>query len=286
MQRASAVSHPVAGMLLLTVAGCSASGYPLFAKFSPDGRRLVCEDARYSRVYAYEPQAGRKTVLVGSVACIDDDVRRFILVPKRLGDYYGPFPIPCSLVTMTDGGLVAEELPTFSPGFKATVILMSFAPEQNAILARALDNRFPKPRADMGRFFRLTLPTGDWRRVDSSESFPEFKWWMLGLPGGARQGRYFYAPSHDPADGVPEEEKWGIDVEWAARGFERILGGPDREYVLRIVDTDDLWTRTTITQSATGRKQVLIDKNDGLLDVFDVLGKVVLFPLAPFLPKI
>jgi len=275
----------LASLCTTALSGCSASGYPLFAKFSPDGQRLVYEDARYPRVYVCEPKTGHKTVLVGSVACIDGDVRQLVLWQQRVQpDYHGSSPIPCSLVTLSDQGPVVEQLPALPGQPGSSVILMDFLPESGLIVARTLRSYYRLPDATPDQSFTLKPGEKHWtQQAGATGGAGPIPWWRLYLPGGVRQGRHYYAPVHDPD--LPQSERWGQDVQWADRKFERDLYGPGQEYVVRVADGDDPWSRTTIDEPATGRREIILDKNDGAVDLFNGAITVMLFPLGPFLPK-
>ena len=103
--------------LTTALAGCTASGYPQFVKFSPDNRWIVYEDARYARAYAYDLQAKQKYPFTGRVACLDRDVKHLVLLPDRYcGDRPAPDPVPSWLITLDQAPPDKQPLPPLPTG--------------------------------------------------------------------------------------------------------------------------------------------------------------------------
>lgn len=278
--------------LPIAVFGCTASGYPDFVKFSPDGRRLVYQDARYPRVYIYDLKTRQKYVLKGRIASLNREVDRFVLLPHRYtGVESPPAPLPCCLVTFEHGGPQVERLPGLPLGSGVLpVVVMELGPEQQQILATIYEHQSVVFRTAPHRDYLLKFGQDEWTAVRCPRDFPRHP--PAGpayIPSGVREGRHVFCPDPEPPMNQLEfkSDYWGFDVETEFRNdrIGLILRSPDGSFVVRICDIDDPWGRVTLTEVATGRKEIILNKNDAALGVLDVLGKVALLPVYPFLPK-
>jgi hypothetical protein len=272
-----------AGLTLL--AGCSASGHPDFAKFSPDGRRLVYQDARYDRAYVYDLGTRHRHEVPGHVACIDREVQRLVLLPRGIAGGYsaGRGPIPCTLLTISGDSLVLEQLPPLRVNLEFAQVLLEFAPNQTSLLATIYESRY----ADKPDSCRLLAIGGDtWLDTQIPEARRNTPPWRIASPGGIREGRYLYHPVYDTGIPLPGGEL-GMDVEREFRNdwLTYVLRSPDGSHLLRIIDGDDPWHRLTLTDLRTMKKEVILDKNDAALDVMKWCSKLILLPIAPFLPS-
>ncbi|GAG26557.1 unnamed protein product, partial [marine sediment metagenome] len=68
--------------------------------------------------------------------------------------------------------------------------------------------------------------------------------------------------------------------------YEQVFLGPNGRFAVRIGDADVPWPRVTLTDRATGKKEIILEKNDAALDVLHAIKIVLCAPLSPFLPKI
>lgn len=276
--------------LPMAVLGCTASGYPAFVKFSPDGRRLVYQDARYPRVYIYDLETRQKYVMKGRVASLNREVDRFILLPNRYsGRQSPPDPVPCRLVTFERDGPRVERLPGLPVGSGLLpIVCMELGPDQQQILATIYDSSYVVFSRRPHRDYRLKLGENEWTAVRCPRDFPRHPPAEPPyIPSGVREGRHVFCPDHSP-ENQAKGDNWGFDVETEFSSNYRlgfILRSPDGSFVVRIRDIDDPWRRVTLTEVATGRKEIILNKNDAALGVLDVIAKIALLPLYPFLPK-
>jgi hypothetical protein len=280
---------PICAAWIGLAAGCSASGYPLFAKFSPDARRLVYQDARYDHTYVYDLNTQQRHQVPGHVACMDRDVMHLVLFPcAASGDgHFGQGAIPCSVATLGEGQPAIEQLPALQITSEFPVVLLEFAADQKSLLATTYETKYArKPQSCR----RLAPGDSEWVDVEILEDRRDTPAWRLFSPGGIREGRYFYHPVYEPGF-LPEEEQLGMDVQrefkhdWLTSWLTYVLPSPDGNYQLRIIDGDDVWHRLTLTDLRTMKKTVILDKNDAASDVMDVCGRIMLLPLYPVLPK-
>jgi hypothetical protein len=163
------------------------------------------------------------------------------------------------------------------------MVLLEFTPDQKSLLATVYETRYANgPQSCQ----RLTLGEKNWVNVEIPAGHRDKPYWRLFSPGGIRQGRYFYHPVYERSV-VPEEEELGTDVqmEFKNHRLTYVLPSPDGHYLLRIIDGDDPWLRLTLVHVSTMKKKVILDKDDAVSDVMDVCGRIMLIPLAPFLPR-
>lgn len=275
-------------VLLLTISGCSASGYPDFVKFSPDGRVLVYQDARYPRVYVYNLGTREKHVLKGRVACFTRGLDRFVLLADRYAGCKQPRqPLPCRLVTTQRDDLIVQTLPALPITAKLPLISMEFgSSEGQQLRATVFDNQYMPDACEPGRYYTLKLGDPRWTELAFPEESLRKPLWQWPLPGGLRDGGHVYCPVHDPA-AVPEAEMWGINVEDEFRNgrYGHVLHSPDERFIVKVNDVDDSWQRLTLIDAATGEKEIILDKNDAALDVLSFMVKIPLLPFTPLLPK-
>lgn len=254
-------------MLLPAVCvGCSASGYPGFVKFAPGGHFLLYEDARHPRVYVYYLQTQKKHVLVGEVACVDPGVTRFVLRPGKTAD-----PIPCSLVKLSGNEPLIEPLPPLptTEGI-LPVAVIAFGPRPDTLMGVVYRSKYDNTPA---AYYTLRLGQKAWKAHAVPETMKGKRPWEWFPPVGLRDSGFVYAPIYEPG-AVPEDQKYGLNVEPASSDrfepFHR-LPSPDGRFIVTIGDVDDPWRRLTLTEAATGRKTLLLDKNDVPEEVFTFL---------------
>jgi hypothetical protein len=269
---------------LTLVAGCTASGHPDFVKFSPDGRRLVYQDARHDRVYVYDLEARQRYAIPGCVACMDREVKRLVLLPRRYrGDKPIADPAPCTLVMITDGKPSLEPLPPLHAGTGYRRVFVEFEPEQTSLLAII----YATSDALKPEFCRRLALAGDrWLDVELPEARRDALPGRLLVPAGTREGGHCYSPVSEPGV-VPSGEELGVGVETESRkdSLTYVLRSPDSKYVVRISDGADAWRRMTLTGPGTMNKEIILDKDDAAYDVFDGCVRIMELPVRVFMPN-
>ena len=264
-------------MLLPAVcAGCSASGRPEFVKFDPSGRLLLYQDAFHPRVYVYYLQTRKKHVFGGEVACVDAGVTRFVLRSRET-----PSPMRCSLVRLSVDEPVVEPLPPLpsrpSAGEPPSVVI-AFGPGPDTLVAVVYHGLYRKTLAG---YYTLRPGQEAWKAEAVPDDLKGKFHWEWFSPVGIRDSGFVYAPIYSPP-AVPKGQVSGVNVEQVLdeRGLFYRLRSPDGRFIVTVYDPDDRWKRLILTEAATGRRTVLIDKNDAARDFFMFLvelpGKIIL----------
>ena len=76
-------------------------------------------------------------------------------------------------------------------------------------------------------------------------------------------------------------EREGIDLQSGQPHALYLLPSPDGRFLVRISDSDDPWHRVTIVDTASGRKEIILDKDDAILVIPQAL--FTLFVLDPII---
>lgn len=265
------------GLLAVVAVGSSigcASGYPAFVKLTPDARYVIYQDASHPKTYVYDVKRSEKTVFDGRVACINKAVSRLVVraEPSRSD-------VKCWMITLEADGpkLVALPVLPMSGGGIARLMFIDAGP---GLMALLYDSGLPERPAYCRRLEDLS---GQWAAVVIPPEFHDQPLSAAHEPIGDRLSGYVYSP-RDPSFAVPESQLKGLGVQSGVENgkhFDRI-NSPDRTYVVTIRDSRDVWRRVWLTEMASGDRTLLLDKNDGLVDVVRAVAHlpVALFTIA------
>ncbi|MHC4983148.1 MAG: hypothetical protein ACYTF6_08280 [Planctomycetota bacterium] len=258
-------------------AGCNASGYPSFVKISPDSRYVIYHDSAYPKTYVYDTREDRKSVFDGRIACVDERASRLLL---RTGP--GGSDMSCRLIELQQDGPRLVELPAL-PMEGAWTARIMLAEREGGLLALLYESSWAKkPTCSK----RLKDTDGRWDDSEVPDEFQDKPLWAVPEPVGGRLSGHVYMPLDRSFD-LPEEQSEGLDVDLTVGdGFPvRKITSPDGTYVVAIGDAQDVWHRFWLTESATGRRVLLLEKNDA---PYEVIRAIVNFPggllLALFAP--
>lgn len=276
------------GLLLLFSSGC-ASGMPSLVKVSPDSQRVVYEDCRYARVYVHDLPTGRKQVFAGSLVYMDDTLEHLILVPQH---HVTGRSIKPAIIKMSEGTAHRRELPPIQPGFLVLDLYLNWDRDSGEATACAYGVRSGRPAPDAKAYLRWRPGEAVWTSLPFPDRpFAERNDYSHKGPRGARDAGPVYCPLDIPPVGSqatdsapatrPEDFLEAMEKEELARsgiGLSRkvtwkglfhgdpqittMLSSPDGKYLIRIGDGDDPWQRLTVTDVATGKRRILLNKND------------------------
>lgn len=269
--------------IAVLLAGCTASGTASLVKLSPDGRYVLCQDAVYPTAYLYDVRTGKSTVLAGEVVYMDRTLEHLILTPcQRVGSDFEAVAITPTLVEVSDGHVSRRLLPCLHPGFAMTHAYFDRdAASEEVVACLYGDQRLEPCRA----YARWRPGEAEW----TITAFPEQPFAAINDyynhgPRGARASGPVYCRVNTCGPEVErigslwatEEEILDSQLQIAGVGLERdfSLRSPDGQYLARASDPADPWKRATLTDQTTGRKTILVEKNNAAAEVGEVVFEV------------
>lgn len=278
-RRQNLLNLAVLGVALAS-AGC-ASGWVRHAKFSADSRRLVYEDSRYPRVYILSLPGQETSTLDGRLLAVDTDMRRLIIGDYSPGDgtdssgwmlwleetLAAPLrseirAVHLTLVMLGDEKSECLALPDLPASGHRPAVRVRFKAEPDELFA-CVNPGGNEPR----RYYELKLGESAWVKRPEQFIRDEAPPWQTDKPAGILTGGYVYSfPVY--ADGTGEPRA-GIDTleERSDRGFRVQLPSPDGRWCVRIRDWEESGECASLFDTQTGEKHIILEKNDGLLDV-------------------
>jgi hypothetical protein len=265
-------------VLAEALAGCTASGVPRFVKISRDGRWLIYEDQTYPKAYVRDLGSRKQYTFNGSVACIGPDADQFVLTPWRLN---WPYPragrVGLLLVELGDDPPGVMALPTLETEHGHPQLHLAFS-GRRALRAASYAPGYLTDSSEPSARLQLADWQSEWE-PDTDENVepgdPPSVWRYL--PDGVERGGFAIAPHSLENGGFA----WGPDAEqeWHGSHVVRLLRSPDRRYVICVHDDADLWRRMTLTDLNGGKREVILDKDDGDWGVFLAALSVLTFPV-------
>jgi hypothetical protein len=256
-----------AGLLLGLSAGGCCSGRPEFVAFTPDGRELLYQDALYARSYVYHLDGGERVEFDGEVAAVDGGTERFLL--RSAGRTQ---TVELQLVERSGGRWSVRALPALYVPEHYPVVYFRFGPRGALCSAVVYESTWAEGPSS---YRELAGPGDTWSEAAIPESLRSRKPYTWKPPVGIRNWPAAYHPI-DAYPSEPDAVRYGpgtsVQVSDDHRSYHR-LAGPGGRFVVRVRDPDDLWRRLTLTDTHTGRRTVLLDKNDLGLDVLRRVGQ-------------
>jgi hypothetical protein len=275
----SFVPRVILSLLVLvgSLVGCTASGVPRFVKFSPDGRWLIYEDETYPKVYVRDFHNQKQYTYNGSVACIGPDDDQLVLAPQCISFPREYFARRMELLLVEFGGDPPKEirLPALITELDNVPLHLAFDGRQTI---QAVIHPYGADSSESRVHYQLSDWAAQWQPVtDGTVEIGDSPDIWQSLPDGVERGGFAIAP-HSEENGLT----WGPGAEEEERGdhMVRLLRSPDRRYVVCLYDDTDIWGRMTLTDTQTGQREVILNKDNAAWDIYIAVGTVLSFPLA------
>lgn len=276
------------GVGLLASGGCTASGKALLVKISPDSRWVVCQDARYPSVHLHSIASGKSETLPGVVVYVDSTMQHLITVPsKHPVAYYGvaAASIQPVLIELLDGRAIQQPLPKLAPGFEMLQVFFDRNSASGEVAACLYGGQ---TKAACRAYLSWKPGQAQWTALPFPERpFAEYYDYLSkGCRGAIESGPVFCpipdvigVPAYPPGEGdSPDRYGLGLkeDVRWLDQQHTKsrttyLMTSPDGKSIIHLWDPDDPWERVTLVDVASGRKTILVEKNDAAAGVYEAL---------------